>query len=278
MFVVTGASGFLGRAVVAELAARELPAMAVSRGKPAFDSPVQTLQVGHYSQVKPVGAGDVLLHLAEPRHIGTVEQAGAQYATEMREVVSALAGAGWAHVVYASSAAVYSDEGKQPHRADEPIRPRGAYAQTKAACEDIALRAGGGAARLANLYGSGMASNNVMSDILAQIGKAGPIRVRDAKPVRDYLWIEDAARGLVNASVAKLAGPFNLASGVGTSVNTLAMLILSLANERRSLEETAPAPRESHLVLDIAATTERLGWRPTVPLRQGLARLVGAPA
>ena len=47
--------------------------------------------------------------------------------------------------------------------------------------------------RLANVYGPGMAANNVMSDILGQVPGDGPLVVRDIAPVRDYLWIEDAA-------------------------------------------------------------------------------------
>lgn len=278
MFVVTGASGFLGRAVVAELSARGLPVTAVSRGRPAFDNSVQTLQVDRYSDLRPASRDAVLLHLAEPNYIGAADREGAAHADAMRDTVSALAGAGWAHVIYASSAVVYGDDSGTPHLASEPVQPRGAYAQSKAACESIVVNAGGGVARLANLYGSGMASNNVMSDILAQIGGTGPVRVRDAAPVRDYLWIEDAARGLVDAATANLSGVFNLASGVGTSVNELAALILSLAKENRPLEETAPAGRKSCLVLDIAATTQRLGWRPAVSLRDGLSQLVGVPA
>jgi nucleoside-diphosphate-sugar epimerase len=278
MFVVTGASGFLGRAVVEELSVRGLPVMAVSRRPARFDNSIQSLQVDHYSKLKPAGGGDVLLHLAEPRHIGTVEQAGSGHAAAMRETVSALVGGGWAHVIYASSAAVYGDDRAEPRHVDEAIRPRGAYAEAKAACESIVVNAGGGAARLANLYGPGMASNNIMSDILVQIGKPGPVCVRDLKPVRDYLWIEDAARSLVDAAAAKLSGAFNLGSGVAISVNSLVTLILSLAGESRAIEETAPAGGESRLVLDIAATTERLGWRPTVTLTDGLSRLVGVSA
>lgn len=278
MFVVTGASGFLGRAVVAELSARGLPVLAVGRGRPGFDSFVKTLQVDRYSDLKPESGDAVLLHLAEPNHIGAADRAGSVHGAEMRDTVSALADAGWAHVIYASSAVVYGDESRAPHLASEPIHPRGAYAQSKAACENIVMNAGGGVARLANLYGPGMASNNVMSDILAQIGTQGPLRVRDAAPLRDYLWVEDAARGLVDAATANLSGAFNLASGVGTSVRQLAAMILSIAKEDRPLEETAPAGRLSHLVLNIAETTQRLGWSPSMSLREGLSRLVGVPA
>lgn len=275
MYVVTGASGFLGRAVVAELVARDLPVLAVSRGHAAFDKAIQTLQVNEYSKLKPIGHEAVLLHLAEPSHIGAAELEGTAHGAAMRETVSALAAGGWAHVVYASSGAVYGDDSNAPHQASEPVHPRGAYAQSKVACEAIVLASGGGAARLANLYGRGMARNNVMSDILGQLGGQGPVRVRDATPVRDYLWIEDAARGLVDAATAKLPGVFNLATGIGTSVATLAEMILSLANEDRPVEQTALSGRRSYLVLDIAATTERLGWRPSTDLRQGLSRLLG---
>ena len=44
--------------------------------------------------------------------------------------------------------------------------------------------------------GRGMAELNVLSTILGQIPGQGPLEVRDDRPSRDFLWVEDAAEAL----------------------------------------------------------------------------------
>ena len=272
MIVVTGASGFLGRAVVAEVLRRGLPVLAVSRQRMTTESSVPTLRLETYSDLTPPG-GAVLVHLAEPRALD--EGSGAK-AAAMRETFRSLAEKAWDHIVYVSSASVYGDAVTTPRRADEPIKPQGAYAEGKAVCERVAIAAGGTVARLANLYGPGMAPNNVVSDILNQLGRPGPLALRDAKSVRDYLWIADAATGVADAAVARPKGPINLGTGIGTSVGALARRVLALAGQDgRAITETAPQPHQSTLVLDISQTFARLGWAPATPLARGLAALLG---
>ena len=51
--------------------------------------------------------------------------------------------------------------------------------------------------RPANIYGPGMSKNNVLSTILQQIPGMGKLEVMDTNPVRDFIWVEDAAEGIV---------------------------------------------------------------------------------
>jgi nucleoside-diphosphate-sugar epimerase len=139
----------------------------------------------------------------------------------------------------------------------------------------MVLAAGGAAVRLANLYGPGMAANNVLSDVLQQLGGAGPVRIRDAAPVRDFLWVGDAAAGLAAVALGEPAGIYNLGSEHGTSIGELVRLLLEAAEEEgREIVATAPADRPSTLVLDIAATEAAFGWRPQTSLASGLRMLL----
>jgi nucleoside-diphosphate-sugar epimerase len=168
-------------------------------------------------------------------------------------------------VVYASSAAVYGDGVSRPRRTDEPVIPVNAYARAKAICEAEVLAAGGAVARLANLYGPGMAANNVISDILRQIPGTGPLTVRDGAPVRDYLWVDDAARGIAD-----------LAS---TRAGEVARIALDLAGQsERQVVASAPTVTPSHLILDVSATVAMLGWRSKVSLEEGLKALLAMAA
>lgn len=275
MIVVAGASGFIGRALVAELAGRGLPVLAVSRRPITFDCPAQTLLVRSYSELEPTAPGSVLIYLAEPRDLAAAEDKGEGYIAERRAAFAGLLCKPWSYVVYASSAAVYGDAGHAPHRTDEAIAPLGIYARAKAACEQDALAGGGAVARISNVYGSGMASNNIIADIVGQLAVDRPLMIRDLRPVRDYLWIDDLAKGLTALTMSRRRGIFNFGSGQGHSVGEVARLLLDYAGQSgRSIQATETA-RESCLVLDVSGTTARLGWKPSVSIEQGLAKILG---
>ena len=277
MFVVTGASGFIGRAATLALARNGVAVLAVSRRGVDFDVHVQGVIVKSYAELQPPSADSVLLHLAEPRDIGNADSSSATYLAERGAILAELLAKGWGHAVYVSSSAVYGSENPAPHCADEAVSPHGAYAQAKLACERQVLAQGGAVARLSNVYGPGMAPNNVVADILRQIPGSGPIVVRDRKPVRDYLWVDDAADGLAMLALSRKPGVFNFGTGKGTSVEDLARLASAQAHESvRPVVSSAKIEYESRQVLNISDTIAKLGWKPRVSLDQGFANLVGA--
>jgi UDP-glucose 4-epimerase len=276
VFVVIGASGFIGRAAVAALARRDAPVLAVARHELDMKKPIQTARVTSYSKLIPPMADSVLLHLAEVRDISRANDTHDTYVAERRAVLAELLAKNWGHVVYASSAAVYGDCDFAPRQTGDAIKPRGTYANAKAACEQDVLARGGAVARLSNVYGPGMASNNVISDILRQIPGEGTLAVRDRNPVRDYLWIDDAGEGLAALAISRKPGVFNLGSGIGISVGDLAHVMLEYAGQSgREVCASAASECASHLVLDISQTIKQLGWTPKVTLAQGLAHLIG---
>jgi UDP-glucose 4-epimerase len=272
--VVTGASGFLGRYVLRVLAGQQhVEAIAVTRREISGWA-----TVGNYSQSPP---GDVLIHLAEDNDRARVAASGQGYEENVRATLLALSEKGYRRVVYASSAVLYRDTDVHAHFPDDPIRTDDAYTRVKRLSELAVLKLPGGVvARLANIYGPGMSKNNVMSTILRQIPKSGPVGIAAAKPVRDFIWVEDAAEGLVTLALSHFnsdnqGGLYNLGTGVGTSIGALANMVLEIAGQPgRPVDAQYSETRESNIFLDFSDTTSVCGWRPKTPLRQGLARLV----
>jgi UDP-glucose 4-epimerase len=274
MLVVTGASGFLGRTIVMRAAAHGLAVTAVSR-KPAMVGDVPAVRLADYSELEPVSMNSTLIHLAEEADIGVAEPHGASHVARMRDTFASLAKKGWRHIVYASSGIVYGDHQTHARREDERIEPASFYARAKLACEQVALGAGGAALRLGNLYGPGMSRRVVISDIVAQLGQPEALRVRDASPVRDFVHVQDAADGFLSIAETGVKGVYNLATGHGISVGNLARLVLSIAGENgRSVLETDPSGRISHLALDVRRIRAAAGWQPAIPLEDGLQGLV----
>lgn len=267
--VVTGASGFVGTHLIHVLERQEIEVVGVARRG----------VVGALGrQVRDYGAtpaGDVLVHLAEQRDRGAAQTSGSAYRATTLGLLERLIGKGFDHVVYASSAAVYGDASKAPRHPAERLVARDEYTAVKLDGEARVLLAGGTVARLGNLYGPGMADNNVVSTILAQTPGSGPIRLWDERPVRDFCWIEDAADALARMALAQHCGVYNVGTGIGTSAGALARTALELMGEAgRPVQATRPSGRDSVNVLDIADTIATFGWRPRTTLRQGLRRLL----
>ena len=280
MLVVTGASGFLGRTIVTRALRRGIAVTAVSR-KAADFGDAAVIRLNDYRELEPPEMNATLIHLAEEADIAIAEPQGESHVREARETFAAIAARDWTKVIYASSGVVYGDEEAHSRREDEAIEPRSFYSRAKLACEQVAIDNGGAALRLGNVYGPGMSKRVVMSDILAQIGNAqvaqsGPLRVRDASPVRDFIHVDDAADGFLAIASAGTDGLYNLATGTGHSVGNIARLVLSVAGQAdRPVIETDPNDRFSHLTLDITRLRAATGWQPAVALETGIARLLG---
>jgi UDP-glucose 4-epimerase len=272
--VVTGASGFLGACVLRVLAAQQnVEAIAVTRREISG-----WCRVPDYSQ-SPVG--DVLIHLAEDNDRAQVAKAGQAYEEKVLATLAALLGKGYRRVVYASSAVLYGDADIRAHLPNDPIRNDDAYTRIKRLSELAVLKLPVGVVvRLANIYGPGMSQNNVMSTILRQIPGADSLEVMETNPVRDFVWVQDAAEGIVALALGHFkkgneGGLYNLGTGVGTSIGALAGMALEIAGQTdRPVKAKFSSDRHSSLILDSSDTTSTCGWKPKTSLQQGLAHLL----
>ena len=266
--VVTGASGFLGSMVARRLAGRAVEVVRVAR-RPLPGA----IQVTDYAHTPD---GDVLVHLAEEKDRSRAHEEGDAGVEAARRVLHALLGKPWQRVIYASSAVLYGDREYAPHKTGDRVYAADAYSRMKLAGEKAVLGSQAGVvARLANLYGPGMAGNNVVSTILRQIDADGPLVVRDETPVRDFVWAEDAADAIARMAMEGASGLFNVGSGEGVSIRQLATLALKLAGQgNRAVLASQPGGRSSCIVLDISATIGALGWSPRIDLEHGLGQLL----
>lgn len=270
--VVTGAGGFVGGTLIGRIRERGFDCIPLSRSPVGADM-MGGIHVADYGDYKPA-AGDMLVHLAQPRAINE----GGTDADEIAEKAVALGQRvlrhDWEHALFISSAAVYGDGENYARRSDETIAPKSTYGRMKLACEQDFIAHEGTVARLSNVYGPGMAKNNVLSDILTALDRDGPVVVRTDTPVRDYIWAEDAADGILSLLTAKAMGIFNLGTGQGTSVRELAKTAIQAAGQfDRAIVSSAPSAGLSCLFLDISRTTEATAWRPQVNIAQGIATL-----
>ena len=263
--VITGASGFLGKALQKMLVMKGDDVYGFTRGsKEGF------INVSSYTQL-PIIDDAVLVHQAQSRDNST------NYNQSEVDLCGALAARHWCHVVYASSALVYGDRHRHPHMPEEPVTPFNEYTKMKIECEEIFAAAGATCLRISNLYGPGMSDHSVVADILRQLPGEGPMKLKDPKPVRDFLWIKDAAACLAAACSAKVSSTFNSGSGKSITVGDLARMALHIAGEQvRAVATVGESDSSSCLKLDISKTRFMLSWSPETDLRSGLTTLLKA--
>ncbi len=98
----------------------------------------------------------------------------------------------------------------------------------------------------------------------------------DGSPTREFIYVEDAAEGLVLAT-EKYNGrePFNLGSGQEISIHDLANMIARLADYRGEIAwDTSKPNGQPRRALDTSRAEEYFGFRSHMPLEEGLLRTI----
>ena len=136
--------------------------------------------------------------------------------------------------------------------------------------------------RYFNVYGPRMDIYGVYTEVLIRwmeriaSGK-GPLIFGDGNQTMDFVFAEDIARANLAAAEADITDEvFNVASGMETSLNQLAQSLLQVMESNAPLEygperRVNPVPRR---LADVSKAKRLLGFHATVPLEEGLRRLV----
>lgn len=185
-------------------------------------------------------------------------------------------------VLFTSSIEVYGGNDGALFREDDPMRSLSPYAASKIGCEaladayrtayDVAVTT----VRLTNLYGPWQAPDRVIPRVAAQalLGRrAQAVRGR----LRDFLHVDDAVAALFALLERdEHGGVFNVAAGNGTALEDAAGAILTAAGTGRL--DVIDAPADDGRGRSLVACADRLavttGWKPLVPLDEGVERTV----
>jgi UDP-glucose 4-epimerase len=190
--------------------------------------------------------------------------------------------------IYASSSSVYGETETLPKSEELACHPTSPYAVSKLAAENYVkvfhqvygLETVG--LRYFNVYGTrqgyGPYSGVITIFINQLLADQQPTIYGDGTQTRDFTNVRDVVEANVLALVNKKASGrvFNIATGVATSINELARILLDIT-KKRNLKATYAEPRLGdikHSYADISNANKILGYRPKVQLREGLIRLV----
>ena len=288
--LVTGASGFIGRHVVAELGAAGHEVATLHRGDGLAGVPHTPGDVLSESARAAVGRVEAIVHLAGQGDVQDSFRRPFEYnrlnALGTLNVLEGARGTG-AHVVLASTQRVYRPA-REPLPENAPLAPADPYAVSKLVaerwCQMYAEQLGvpTTVVRLFSVYGPGQVgqgTSGIVSIFLGRALRGEPLEVHVFQR-RDLTYVADVARGIRLAIERGPALPaarvYNVATGVGTSFEELARLVCRVVESPSTvlLSERAPdGVGPGDLVANVGRARSELGYVSTVGLEEGVRRM-----
>jgi UDP-glucuronate decarboxylase len=197
-----------------------------------------------------------------------------------------------AKVLQASTSEVYGDPEVHPQPesyrgAVNPIGPRACYDEGKRAAETLfmdyhrAHRLNVRIVRIFNTYGPRMNpyDGRVVSNFIRQAIAGEPITIfGSGDQTRSFCYRDDLIDGMMRMMAAPdtFVGPVNIGNPGEFTIRELAELTVQLCESSSEIvHRPLPVDDPERRRPDIALARERLGWEPTIPLREGLARTIG---
>ena len=292
--VVTGGAGFLGSHLCTELVDRGAEVVCLDNfltGAPAnvahlLDHPrFRLVRCDVTDFVHVPGPVDLVLHFASPASPVDYLQLPIEVGSIGTGHALGLAKDKGARFVLASTSEVYGDPQVHPQTEDywgnvNPVGPRSVYDEAKRFAEaaTAAYRRDRGVdtgiARIFNTYGPRMRTDDgrVVPTFVSQALRGDPITVAGhGAQTRSLCFVSDTVAGLLALAASSLPGPVNLGNDEEVTVLALAERIRDLLGSSSPIE-FVDLPQDDPQVRcpDITLASTELGWRPTVPLTEGL--------
>lgn len=302
--LVTGATGFVGRAIVGNLAETGTTVRAATRGQPVTNPRAESVKVGDLEPgadwSAAVAAVDVVVHAAARVHV--MRDAAADPMSEFRRVnvggtlalARQAAAAGASRFVFLSTIKVNGEATRpdRPFRADDAPRPVDPYGCSKREAEE-ALRALGETSgmeisiiRPVLVYGPGVKGN--FRTMIGWVRKGIPLPFDAIDNRRSFVALDNVVDLVATCVRHPAAANRTFLVSDGDDISTPALLrrvgaamgrparlfavppsILRVAGAATG--RTAEVQRLcGDLQVDIRPTREVLGWRPVVRMSDAL--------
>lgn len=271
---VTGAGGFLGRALCRRLQAEGASVTRLEHDLRQRELVCKAVRDSQAEVVYHLAAcikrtPDALTELQEVNVQGTLGLLNACLETRP-------------FVVAAGTSDEYGN-GQAPFEEHHPLKPLTPYAASKATASlwlptytELGLPLC--VARLFLLYGPGQGPGFFLPQLLEAQRTGVPLRMTGGEQTRDFVWVEDAVEALLRLGRNRPAGrAFNICTGTDHSLREV-VRALERVTGRPVPVELGAIPYRPGEIFRIAGSPARLeeavGYRPSTSLEEGLRQIV----
>ncbi len=268
IIAITGANGFIGRAVRRSLS-REKAAVRILDGD-VRDSDTFSADF------------DALVHLAARTPSGAPENPGETVSVNVAGLANALEACrrNSAAIVFASTSGVYAPRAEtEPLSETATVEPRWLYPLTKHMGEELCRHYAkvhgvrGTIVRLFNVYGPGQSEYFLIPYLIRAIRGQGEAQVRNRESIRDFIHVDDVAHAIAKAVTRPGAmTALNIGTGKPTRIGDVVQLLRDIAGgedgvvtQRQDDDDPTPC-----VFADTRQAESLLGWRPGIDLSTGL--------
>lgn len=188
-------------------------------------------------------------------------------------------------VVYTSTSSIYGNTAQLPIAEDDKKSFLSFYSASKFSAEvyarafyevfDLPVSI----VRYSNVYGYNQSPSNpycgVIGKFIESAFKNEPLRIHgDGEQTRDFTFIDDAVNATIAASIytKAIGNEYNIGTGIETSVNRLADMIVEMAECRSEIIHIDRRDIDNirRRVVNIERTRHDLRYQPFVTMKQGL--------
>ncbi len=195
-----------------------------------------------------------------------------------------------ARMLLASTSEVYGDPAVHPQKEDywgnvNPIGIRSCYDEGKRAAETLMMdyhrqnRVDIRIVRIFNTYGPRMLADDgrVVSNFIVQALKGQEITVYgDGSQTRSFCYVDDLVDGLIRMmNKENFNGPVNLGNPDEYTILDFAKKIVAMTGSTSKIvHKPLPSDDPTQRQPDITLANEKLGWKPSVSVDEGLKRTI----
>jgi len=300
--LVTGANGFVGRHLAAELNAQGHTALAFDVGPVAPESPMKEGATGDIAAPAAVKAAvrrlepDACVHLAgcafvpagasAPQLVLSINLMGTVHVLEAFRECNPRA-----RLLVISSAQVYGSRARPgPLTEDDALEPDNLYGISKSAADQVgrlyATQYGMDVmtARPYNHIGPGQSPQFVVASFAHQLrefqrGAAKELRTGNLESRRDFTDVRDVARAYrLLLEKGRPGQAYNIASGNELGIGEILERMCAIAGVHPPVIRDESLFRVDHFnpLLDITRLRKDTGWEPLIPLERTLRDILNA--
>lgn len=287
--LITGASGFVGRAMLQSLQGSDWEIHSVSRV-----SNTSKDAEWHRADAKNSQAMQALIEAIRPTHLLHLawytnpktfwnSPENREWLRATIELFDLFKKLGGERIVGVGSCAEYDWTSGICHEQRTLCRPSTIYGQSKlAAANHLATLGRQGLsttwARLFFMYGPGASDARIPGAVITALSRSESALCSAGGQRRDFLYIDDVASALVAVLESDLTGPVNICSGEAISIGGMAKQTAELMGKKKLLLLGALPAREDDPPLIIGDNTRlrSLGWKPQFTLEEGLRSTIVA--